>query len=452
MLAVKELQAIKVGEWATDGPAGPGKGSGVLAFRRVTSGALMAYFRYTRSNGSRGAYPLGQMAERGRAGLSLVRVREKASELAQLYLSGQKDIDAYFESEARAKAEELARSQAEAEAAEAAARRAEEEKNKFSLEALLKAYTDHLENIGKAQTARDVRSIFKVNILKPAPSLATTPAREVTKAVLAARIREIRESGKERAAGKTRAYLFAAYNLALRAEGDTEAPAALIQFHIENNPLTGIKAIPVRPAERTLSRDELLKFISKLGSSLADQALKLCIFSGGQRAEQLLRARCSDYDPATAILRLWDRKGRRLQPREHRLPLGPIAADLCKALVLRAKDEQPDEADPLLFANGTKALVPTTLTHRVADLSSAMGGAKFSFRDLRRTTETEMASIGFSVDLRAQLMSHGLSGVQMKHYDRHSYLTEKKTALETWEYHLEGKELPKAVSVDSGPT
>ncbi len=271
MLAVKELQAIKVGEWATDGPAGPGKGSGVLAFRRVTSGALMAYFRYTRSNGSRGAYPLGQMAERGRAGLSLVKVREKASELAQLYLSGQKDIDAFFETEARTKAEELARSQAEAEAAEAAARRAEEEKSKFSLEALLKAYTDHLENIGKAQTARDVRSIFKVNILKPAPSLATTPAREVTKAALAARIREIRESGKERAAGKTRAYLFAAYNLALRAEGDTEAPAALIQYHIENNPLTGIKAIPVRPAERTLSRDELLKSFNGQRSSRTNQ-------------------------------------------------------------------------------------------------------------------------------------------------------------------------------------
>ena len=101
MLAVKELQAIKIGEWATDGPAGPAKGSGVLAFRRVSSGALLAYFRFTRSNGSRGAYPIGQMAERGRAGLSLSEARNKARELAQLYLSGIKDIDTHFEEEER---------------------------------------------------------------------------------------------------------------------------------------------------------------------------------------------------------------------------------------------------------------------------------------------------------------------------------------------------------------
>ena len=97
MLTVKELQAIKIGGWATDGPAGPGKGSGVLAFRRVSSGALLAYFRFTRSDSTRGAYPIGQMAERGRAGLSLTEARNKAGELAQLYLSGVKDIDTYFE-------------------------------------------------------------------------------------------------------------------------------------------------------------------------------------------------------------------------------------------------------------------------------------------------------------------------------------------------------------------
>ena len=71
---------------------------------------------------------------------------------------------------------------------------------------------------GKCQSARDSRALFKVNILDLAPDLATLPAKEVTKAALATRIREVRESGRERSAGKTRAYLFAAFNLALRAE------------------------------------------------------------------------------------------------------------------------------------------------------------------------------------------------------------------------------------------
>ncbi len=69
-----------------------------------------------------------------------------------------------------------------------------------------------------------------------------------------------------------------------------------------------------------------------------------------------------------------------------------------------------------------------------------MEGPSFLFRDIRRTAETEMAGLGFSVDLRGQLLSHGLGGVQAVHYDRHSYLPEKKAALEKWERHLEGQE------------
>ena len=46
-LKVKELQAAKSGEWLSDGPAGSGRGAGVLLFRRTSSGAIVAYFRYT---------------------------------------------------------------------------------------------------------------------------------------------------------------------------------------------------------------------------------------------------------------------------------------------------------------------------------------------------------------------------------------------------------------------
>jgi hypothetical protein len=44
--------------------------------------------------------------------------------------------------------------------------------------------------------------------------------------------------------------LFVAFNLALRSEGDTEAPVAMITFAITSNPVAGIKAIPVRPCSR----------------------------------------------------------------------------------------------------------------------------------------------------------------------------------------------------------
>jgi hypothetical protein len=41
-----------------------------------------------------------------------------------------------------------------------------------------------------------------------------------------------------------------------------------------------------------------------------------------------------------------------------------------------------------------------------------------------------------SKDIRAQLLSHGLSGVQAAHYDRHSYTNEKRSALIAWEQRL----------------
>ena len=56
----------------------------------------------------------------------------------------------------------------------------------------------------------------------------------------------------------------------------------------------------------------------------------------------------------------------------------------------------------------------------------------FSMRDLRRTAETHMAALGVSSDVRAQIQSHGLGGIQARHYDRHDYMPEKRAALKQW--------------------
>ena len=68
-------------------------------------------------------------------------------------------------------------------------------------------------------------------------------------------------------------------------------------------------------------------------------------------------------------------------------------------------------------------------------------------RDIRRTSETMMAGMGVSKDVRAQLLSHGLSGVQAAHYDRYEYITEKRNALEAWESHLD--DITKGKTSDS---
>ena len=61
--------------------------------------------------------------------------------------------------------------------------------------------------------------------------------------------------------------------------------------------------------------------------------------------------------------------------------------------------------------------------HDICDrmMSQGLCASRFHHQDLRRTAETRMAEIGISKDIRAQIQSHGLGGVQARHYDMYDY-------------------------------
>jgi hypothetical protein len=73
----------------------------------------------------------------------------------------------------------------------------------------------------------------------------------------------------------------------------------------------------------------------------------------------------------------------------------------------------------------------------------------FQLRDVRRTAETLLAGLKVSSDVRAQVQSHGLGGVQQRHYDHHEYVLEKKQALEKWARHLTALKSGKQADVVS---
>lgn len=91
----------------------------------------------------------------------------------------------------------------------------------------------------------------------------------------------------------------------------------------------------------------------------------------------------------------------------------------------------------IFSTHGRVPLSLETVSNRAADICARMGGAHFTLRDIRRTVETMLAAMGISKDTRAQLLSHGISGVQAAHYDRHAYMDEKRAALVAWETRLE---------------
>ncbi|CAI07639.1 integrase family protein [Aromatoleum aromaticum] len=344
-----------------------------------------------------------------------------------------------------------AEAKAAAKAAQEAAKRTADERSRYTLRALCDAYTGHLERTGKDKSAAATRSAFKCHVFTH-ETIAAAPAREVTSHQIAAMVRKVREAGKERAAGILRSYLSAAFNAAKRAPFDSAMPADLIAFGIEHNPVDNIPAIAVQAGNRTLSADELRAYIKALGDELPDQALRLALLAGGQRMAQLLRAKVSDYDADTATLRLWDGKGKRQSAREHLLPLAPKAAALAAGLVARAKKREQKRAEAageapgdvggmwLFSTHGKVAMIFTTPGKRAAEISVGMKCEPFDLRDIRRTCETMLAGMGISRDTRAQLLSHGISGVQAAHYDRHSYTDEKRAALVAWEARLDAIE------------
>ncbi len=429
-LTVTALRARWRGDdlWLSDGGS---RGSGRLV-ARITREGTHLYFQHFH-NGKRRWWPIGPYAERGTdkpadgEALSLVGARAKAAELAALYRSGVTDLHGHFAKEREAR-ERAARE------AEEAARRAAEDAKRGTLAQMCDAYTEHLKRQRK-QSASDVANIFRHHVLEADPALAARRAAEITPEECAGLIGRLVDKGKGRAAAKLRAYLRAAYGLAAASHTDPTAPLALRTFGIRANPLSGIPALAKysRARDRVLNAPELTAFmrhVEALPEGANRDAIALTLYLGGQRPAQLLRLRAADVDLAGATVALYDSKGKRSAPRLHTLPLTR------EALAIVERRLAGLSGDDRVFTTR-----PETLSAVVADISAEMVEAKeareaFQLRDLRRTCETMLASLSVSSDVRAQLQSHGLGGVQHRHYDRHDYMPEKRRALDLWAAHL----------------
>ncbi|MCS6954544.1 MAG: tyrosine-type recombinase/integrase [Bryobacteraceae bacterium] len=309
-----------------------------------------------------------------------------------------------------------------------------------SLQSLLEVYVNHLRKQGK-NAAGDAAGVFRRHIIQAYPQLAQQPAASIDADTIAQILRRLMERGKSRTAGKLRSYLASAYNLALRASTDPAAPADAMGFRLTANPVAATKAhTGVRARDRVLDAEELKHVLDAIEARRGPvhDALILLLLLGGQRPAQLLRARVADVDLTAATLILRDPKGKRPAPRIHELPLSDSAATIVRRRLLAA---QALQSEWLFTSDGRVALRPETLSAATKSISDALLAERkvrsaFQLRDLRRTCETMLAALGISREVRAQLLSHGLSGVQQQHYDRHDYRREKHAALMAWERRL----------------
>lgn len=411
-ITVRQLESLRPGRAINETL---GYSAGALQARGTQKGPRF-YFRY--GNPQR-RIPLPMFNPEG-APLSLAEARQAARQLSSRYLELQK--------EGRDLAEELENER------KTAIRKAAPEPDHNALDnsfgALMETYLKELESAGKA-SAQDVASTAGKHITSHI-EICQQPANEVSLEDCLAILEPLTTSGKLTTARKVRAYIRRAYALALRSRTSAQA-SAYRKFRISHNPAADVATIEgaSKPRERFLSLKELQAVWKRINSPKepAGPLLRAYLLLGGQRLAQLRRAKVTDI--ADGQLTLWDSKGRRAHPRRHTVPILPEAQ--------AAIDEMRGAAlGPYLFTftHGESPADPSRVRKLIQRLVSSMQSAgelaePFGIGDLRRSVETHLAAAGFHSDTLAQLQSHGLSGVQWRHYNRHDYAAEKLSALKT---------------------
>lgn len=437
-LGIERKKAKTADVWLSDDEGT--RGGGRLVIRISTSGTKLFYFRYS-IDGVRKQLPIGPYAADPVEGkYTLDQARQVGRSYSALHREPKtRDVAAYIQETEAARLAEILRLEEEA----ALQKQQSAADSVHSLQALCERYVKHLED-GKKQSAANVKAQLKLYI-NPT-EWAPLPAKNFTAKQATVLLRRIVETGRGHTAKKIRSFLHSAFAIAMRSELDATVSSDLIGFGIEVNPIASTSALSQfnKARDRALSPTEMGEVWRRLWEdgeepSAGLRALRLSILLGGQRAQQLLRVkRVEDVDLESKTITLYDPKGRRTIPRPHLLPLVGRALAEVEWLVARSEALGSE----WLFQGTSKQLGPEAVSDLVHDMSIAFVKAgiskqQFQFSDFRRTAETMMASLRIHKDVRAQVQSHGLGGVQDRHYDRHEYMDEKLAAITAWQGYLD---------------
>lgn len=314
----------------------------------------------------------------------------------------------------------------------AAEKQKAEQAAQYTLADLLNDYTAHQKDRGRT-SYKDAQSIFDNHVIKAWPKVAALPACEVTDEQFADMMRRLIELGHGRTANKLRTYAAAAYALAKSARTNPAVPLKFKAYGIRMNPAAD--CAPDASANKADKNPLLLPDLQTYWRSIKGMpgyrgaVLRLHLLTGGQRIEQFVRLLTVNAGPDT--ITLYDGKGRPTAgTREINLPLIPAAAD---ALA------QCRQAGQFAISTTGGAGHLWDSTFGGWSKAAAHGIEEFNPKRLRSGLETLLAKLGFPEEIRGRLQSHGISGVQNRHYNGHDYLDELRKALEAIHRALEGE-------------
>jgi integrase len=393
--------------------------TGSLQARRQRDGSILLFWRYSHGSHSErvaiGVYdstaPTKKL-EPGPTGFSLAAAVRHAESLALEHYNARDDggRPALLRRQREAK-ENAAKEEALAATA--------------TLGHLLLEYCDHLKRLGR-QSHGNARSIFQLHVIGAFPEIAARPAKQVTTEDFVAIIRRLDGAGKGRTGNKLRSFARSAYQVALASKTKASIPARFQDFGIQVNPVAATQ--PDQSSNRAdknpLSVEELRTYWRLIRDLQGPSAawLRFHLLSGGQRIEQLVRLRNADVHMDESYFILQDGKGRPgAGAREHWVPL-------TKPLARALRECNPIGEFALSTTKGAKPIAGTTLSKLAREIASPHI-VDFTAKRIRSGVETALAAARVSLEARGHLQSHGISGVQARHYDGHDYLDAKREAL-----------------------
>lgn len=312
-------------------------------------------------------------------------------------------------------------------------REAQAAAEKYSLQKLLFAYCDYLKALGR-DSHKDARSIFNLHIVEAWPKIASKPAAQVTPEEIADMMRLLFEAGKGRTANKLRTYARAAFQVAKSARTKPSIPVLFKDFKVIHNPAaeTSPDSSKNKADKNPLPQDELITYWQAIKEvpGIQGAALRLHLLTGGQRIRQLVSLLTANV--ADDAITIYDGKGRPgTEPRPHTLPLTPEAK---KAM----KEALSGGHYALSTDGGLTHIGASTLSKWAKGIVGDQIPA-FTGKRIRSGVETLLSKQGFSREMRGRLQSHGIAGVQDRHYDGHDYLPEKRKMLMALYNALESK-------------
>jgi integrase len=419
----KQLQALPAGAFVTLEKLEQG---GSLQARRLSTGAVQFYWRYT-NEGRTHREPVGpydpvsppKKLEPTSRGLSVAAAREQCRRLS-LKHTAHRGIGGLKEAKAVERRQYVANK-------EAAAARAT-----HSLSSLLDDYVKHQATQGRI-SAREAKNIFDLHVATAWPALAQTPAGEITQDQVIDMLRRLTEQGKGRTSNKLRTYLRAAFQCAVDVRVTASIPVAFKAYAVQVNPVAQTRRDGRFDCadKRPLTADELRNYwrlIEKL-PGLRGRCLRLHLLTGGQRIEQLVRLRWADVRGDS--ITIYDTKGRPGRgARTHTVPIIKAAM----------RDLQAFERVGDHVCSTTKGVKPISGTTLSGWAARVVGDAidSFQLKRVRSGVETLLAANRISREIRGHVQSHGLTGIQARHYDGHDYMLEKREALDVLALELIG--------------